>query len=53
MRYADTARGGIEKVYSDPAFYFAVEVDDPQGPGVAKYLAPVHADDRLVSRCND
>lgn len=31
-RSADGARGGIEKLYSDPAFYFACEVDDRRDP---------------------
>jgi methyl-accepting chemotaxis protein len=48
LRYADAARGGIEQMYSDLAFYFAVEVNNPQGPDVPKYLTMVHADDKTV-----
>ncbi|WP_327004025.1 methyl-accepting chemotaxis protein [Dactylosporangium sp. NBC_01737] len=48
LRYADAARGGIENMYSDLAFYFAVEVNNPQGPDVAKYLTMVRADDKIV-----
>src|SRR5512139_2028582 len=48
LRYADAARGGIETMYSELAFYFAVEVNNPQGPDVAKFLTLVHAADTVV-----
>ncbi|GAB3827045.1 MCP four helix bundle domain-containing protein [Dactylosporangium cerinum] len=48
LRHVDAARGGIEKMYSDMAFYFATTGSGGQGPSVAEFVRMVHADDKIV-----
>ena len=48
LRHVDAARGGIEKMYSDLAFFFATTGGGGQGPSLAEFVQMAHADDKIV-----